>query len=265
MKQPTALSRNPLLSFLLFFCLQACSMPSCGSILLPPSNANPPQHQAFTSLLQKHVDEQGMVDYKGFLRDREQLKAYLETLESNPPNPQEWSEAEQLAYWINAYNAYTIDLILEHYPLKSIKDIGSAIQVPFVNSPWDIKFINIKGKKFDLNNLEHNIIREEFNEPRIHFALVCAARSCPKLRREAYTAEKLDAQLSQQAKQFLTDPAKNRIGEQEVQLSKLFNWYQGDFTKKGSLIDFLNKYAPLTIQPDAEISYLDYDWRLNEQ
>lgn len=250
---------------LLLFSLQACSMPSCGSIPLPPSNANPPSHQAFTSLLQKHVDEQGMVDYKGFRQDREQLKAYLKTLENNPPNPQQWTEAEQLAYWINAYNAYTIDLVLEYYPLQSIKDIGAAIQLPFVNSPWDIKFIHIKGKKFDLNNLEHNIIREEFKEARIHFALVCAARSCPKLRREAYTAEKLDEQLSQQVKSFLADPAKNKINEQKVQLSALFNWYEGDFTKKGSLIDFLNRHVSLTIQPDADISYLKYDWRLNEQ
>ncbi len=250
---------------LLLFSLQACSMPSCGSISLPASQASPPSHQAFTTLLQKYVDEQGMVDYKGLLQDREQLKAYLKTLENNPPNPQKWTEAEQLAYWINAYNAYTIHLILEYYPLESIKDIGSSIQLPFVNSPWDIKFINIKGKTFDLNNLEHNIIREEFNEPRIHFALVCAARSCPKLRQQAYTAAQLDAQLSQQAKDFLSNSSKNKISGQQVQLSPLFNWYQGDFTRQGSLIDFLNRYSPLTIQPDADISYLEYNWSLNEQ
>lgn len=250
---------------LLFFSLQACSMPSCGSMSLPPSEAQPPNHQVFTALLQKHVDEEGMVDYKGFQQDRQQLKAYLETLEKNPPNPEAWTEAEQLAYWINAYNAFTIDLVLEHYPLESIKDIGSSIQVPFVNSPWDIKLMNIKGKKFDLNNLEHNIIREEFEEPRIHFALVCAARSCPKLRREAYTAEQLDAQLSEQARSFLADTAKNKIDKQQVQLSKLFDWYQGDFTRQGSLIDFLNRYAPAVIHPEADISYMEYDWSLNEQ
>lgn len=250
---------------LLLFSLQACSMPSCGSMSLPASEAHPPSHLPWTLLLQKHVDEEGMVDYKGFQQDRQQLKAYLETLEKNPPNPEEWTEAEQLAYWINAYNAFTIDLVLEHYPLESIKDIGSSIQVPFVNSPWDIKLMNIKGKKFDLNNLEHNIIREEFEEPRIHFALVCAARSCPKLRREAYTAEQLDTQLSEQTRSFLADTAKNKIDKQQVQLSKLFDWYQGDFTRQGSLIDFLNGYAPAPIPPDADISYMEYDWSLNEQ
>lgn len=123
---------------LLFFSLQACSTPSCGSVSLPLSDATPPSHKAWTSLLQKHVNEEGLVDYKGFRSHRPQLKAYLKTLENNPPNPEEWAEAEQLAYWINAYNAYTIELVLEYYPVESIKDIGSTIQVPFINSPWDI-------------------------------------------------------------------------------------------------------------------------------
>ena len=250
---------------LLFISLQACSIPSCGSISLPHSQAKPPDHTAWTMLLQKHVNEEGMVNYKGFKKDRPQLKAYLNTLENNPPNPETWTEEEQLAYWINAYNAYTIDLVLEYYPVKSIKDIGATIQLSFVNSPWDIKFIEIKGRKFDLNNLEHNIIRQEFNEPRIHFALVCAAKSCPKLRREAYTPQRLEAQLSDQARSFLADPAKNNVKKQEVQISPLFDWYQGDFTTKSSLIEFLNQYAPLSISPDASISYRDYDWSLNEQ
>ena len=250
---------------LLLFSLQACSMPSCGSIALPASMAkDPPSHQAWTVLLQKYVDEKGMVDYKAFLKDREQLKNYLQLLEENPPSEQ-WSEAEKLAYWINAYNAYTIDLVLEHYPLKSIKDIGSIIQIPFVNSPWDIKFIEIGGKQYDLNNIEHNIIREEFEEPRIHFALVCAAVSCPKLRREAYTAKELEAQLEEQTKAFLAKPERNKIGSKGVKISKLFDWYQGDFTKEGSLIDFLNQYAPVQIKEGAEIDYMEYDWRLNEQ
>lgn len=253
------------LFYLLLIPLQACSIPSCGSVALPLSEANPPDHQAWTQLLQKHVDEQGMVNYKGLKKDRQQLKAYLTTLENNPPNPETWTEEEQLAYWINAYNAFTIDLVLEYYPVESIKDIGAAIQVPFVNSPWDIEFINLKGKKFDLNNLEHNIIREEFAEPRIHFALVCAAKSCPKLRREAYTAEKLDAQLSEQARNFLADPTKNKIRQEEVQISPLFDWYQGDFTTNSSLIAYLNQYAPLSIHPDARIRYMEYDWSLNEQ
>ncbi|WP_017730338.1 DUF547 domain-containing protein [Nafulsella turpanensis] len=256
---------NHILFSILLFSLQACSIPSCGSIGLPASLAEePPGHESWTLLLQKHVDEKGMVDYKGFMQDREQLTNYLRLLEENPPG-EKWSEAEKLAYWINAYNAYTIDLVLEHYPLKSIKDIGTVIQIPFVNSPWDIEFIEIGGKEYDLNNIEHNIIREEFEEPRIHFALVCAAVSCPKLRREAYTAEKLHAQLREQTKTFLANPERNQIGAKKVKLSKLFDWYKGDFTKEGSLIDFLNQYTPVQIEEDAKIDYLEYDWSLNEQ
>ena len=245
--------------------LQSCSIPSCGSIPLPPSDAEPPDHQAWTQLLQKYVDQEGQVDYKGFNKDRKALKAYLELLENNPPNPSNWSEAEQLAYWINAYNAYTIDLILEYYPLKSITDIGSKIQVPFVNSPWDIEFITIKGQKYDLNNLEHNIIREEFDEARIHFALVCAAVSCPKLRREAYTSEKLDQQLNEQAREFLANPSKNKINPNNIRISQLFNWYEGDFTRNGTLIGFLNRHAPVKVSPNAKVEFMEYDWSLNEQ
>lgn len=245
--------------------LQACSVPSCGSISVPASDKEPPSHQAWTHLLQKHVNKEGLVDYQGFRQDRMVLKAYLAKLENNSPNPDKWSKEEQLAYWINTYNAYTIDLVLEHYPVNSIKDIGSKIQVPFVNSPWDIKFVPIKGKEFDLNNIEHNIIREEFQEPRIHFALVCAAMSCPKLRREAYTAGKLDEQLSEQATEFLANPARNRISAKKVAISELFNWYEGDFTKNTNLIGYLNLYAPVKISPDATIEYMEYDWSLNKQ
>lgn len=250
---------------LLLLLLQACSVPSCGSTRVPVSDLPPPEHTQWTQLLQKHVNEEGMVDYEKFRQDRKLLKAYLTSLENNPPNPDRWSKEEQLAYWINLYNAFTIELVLDHYPLGSIKDIGSKIQIPFINSPWDIKLINIKGKKFDLNNIEHNIIREEFDEPRIHFALVCAAVSCPKLRQEAYTAEKLDQQLTDQAKAFLANNTKNKISPGKIIISNLFKWYKGDFTKRGSLIEYLNLYAPVKILPGASVTYMDYNWALNEQ
>lgn len=258
------LSLNQIIYTLGLLLLQACSVPSCGSIALPASEASPPDHQAWTKLLEKHVDEEGLVDYRAFLQDRPALQTYLNMLEEQPPSPN-WSKAEQLAYWINAYNAYTIDLVLEYYPVQSIKDIGSSVQLPFVNTPWDIEFIQLGGQTYDLNNIEHNIIREEFDEPRIHFALVCAAYSCPKLRREAYTAGKLDAQLSEQAGEFLSNPEKNRIKSDELKLSKLFDWYQGDFTKDQTLTEFLKQYTDVAISPDAGITYMEYDWRLNEQ
>jgi len=225
---------------------------------------NAPSHMQWDKLVKKHVNNVGMVNYKDFQKDRAELDVYLKILSDNAPQT-DWSENEQKAYWINAYNAFTVSLILQHYPVKSIKDIGAAIQIPFVNTPWDIKFINIGGKKYDLNNIEHGILRKKFNDPRIHFALVCASISCPRLRNEAYTAAKLDMQLEDAGKGFLNDRSKNNINTDKVQLSKYFSWYKGDFTKNGSLADFINKYSQTKINANTRINYLDYNWNLNEQ
>ena len=222
-------------------------------------------HDSFDKLLQKYVDDNGMVNYKGLKSDRTQLKSYLSILENNAPQ-KSWTRDQKLTYWINAYNAYTLDLILEHYPVKSIKDIGSTIKIPFVSTAWDVKFINIGGQEYDLNNIEHGIIRKEFDEPRIHFALVCAAVSCPKLQNRAYLPEKLDEQLTKAAEEFLANPSKNSFkGSNKATLSKLFNWYGGDFKKNGTLIEYLNKYSPTKLDKNAKIAWMDYNWDLNEQ
>ncbi len=221
-------------------------------------------HQQWTTLLQKHVDKNGMVNYKGFQNDSLFLQAYLNDLSINPPDENSWTNEDQIAYWINLYNAFTLQLIINHYPLKSIKDIGSAIQIPFINSPWDIKFIRINGKKLDLNNIEHAILRKKFNEPRMHFAINCASISCPKLRREAYTGKKLHAQLNEQAILFINDSTRNNISNTQANISKIFRWFKGDFTKKGSLIVFLNKYSNEKLDQDADINFMDYNWTLNE-
>lgn len=222
-------------------------------------------HELFNELLQAYVDEDGWVNYKGLGKDRTRLKSYLRMLESNEPKDS-WTEDEQLAYWINAYNAYTLELILEHYPVSSIKDIGAKIKIPFVNTPWDIKFIKIGEEELDLNNIEHGIIRKEFDEPRIHFALVCAAYSCPKLQNTAFVPQRLDAQLTKAAKDFLSTPEKNEIkSSSKASLSKLFSWYRGDFTKKTSLVEYINQYADIKLDKRADIDFKDYDWALNEQ
>lgn len=222
-------------------------------------------HQSYDELLQQYVDKNGLVNYQGLLSKKEKLKTYLQLLENNPPQ-ENWTRDQKLAYWINAYNAFTIDLILKHYPVKSIKDIGSKVKIPFVNTPWDIKFIEIGGEEYDLNNLEHGIIRKEFDEPRIHFALVCAAISCPKLQNRAYLPEKLDEQLTKGAQEFLSDPSKNEFkGSSKAKLSKLFSWYGGDFNNDGSMIDYINKYAPVQLDKRAVIDWKNYDWALNEQ
>ncbi len=235
----------------------ACSSPH-------PSNpqSEPISHELFDQLLKKHVSDDGWVNYEGFKKDREILNKYLDLIRKNAPNDS-WSKNDQLAYWINAYNAFTIDLVLQYYPVKSIRDIGSSIQIPFVNSPWDIKFIEIGDEKLDLNNIEHGIIREKFNEPRIHFAVNCASFSCPVLRKEAYKGHLLDQQLEEQTVLFINDPLRNKITAKKAELSKLFSWYKGDFTNGQRLEDFINQYSKTEITQSTKIVYLPYDWSLN--
>ena len=223
-----------------------------------------PDHQLWTKLLQQHVAANGNVDYKGFQKDRKELQLYLDQLSAGIPDPKTWSREEQLAYWINAYNAYTVKLIVDNYPIKSIKDLNGKISVPLVNTIWDDKFFTLGGEKYSLNDIEHRILRKEFEEPRIHFAINCASRSCPKLRREAYTATKLEQQLEEQTRSFINDPSHNRITPDKPKVSAIFDWFGGDFKQKGTLADFINRYAKVKIKPGATISYLDYDWRLNE-
>lgn len=235
---------------------------SCFAVEPPTSNSEPISHEIWNNLLKKYVNDKGFVNYAGFKKDQKELKKYLDILSNNAPN-EKWTQNEQLAYWINAYNAFTVQLILDNADkgLTSIKDIGDKIKIPFINTAWDIKFIKINGKVLDLNNIEHGIIRKKFNEPRIHFALVCAAKSCPPLRNEAFVAEKLDAQLDSQAIAFINDSFKNQVSKNSLKISKIFSWYGSDF--KGNLIDWINKYAKTKANSDAQIKYLDYDWALN--
>jgi len=236
--------------------LQSCKVKDYAS------DSKPIGHGMWDKLTKKHVTPEGYVDYKGFLEDSVQVKAYLALLSNHHPNDEFWSRDERLAYWINAYNAFTVKLIMDHYPVQSIKDIKNGI--PFVNTVWDIQFIDIEERTYDLNNIEHGIIRPKFEEPRIHFAVNCASVSCPRLRNEAYTAERLDEQLTDQTKSFLADESKNEISENRLELSKLFTWYGGDFTKDGqTVIGFVQKYSDQKISDDAEVEYIDYDWDLN--
>ena len=259
MKKNTAMKRLPapfLLFVLLVLSLGACNVKKYSS------DSRPVSHAQWDSLLRRHVTPDGWVDYRGFLRDSARLQTYLELLSAHHPNDEFWSREERLAYWINAYNAFTVRLVVDHYPVESIKNIKNGI--PFVNTVWDIKFIDIEERAYALNNIEHGIIRERFDEPRIHFAVNCAAKSCPKLRNEAYTAEQLDRQLDEQARDFLNDPAKNRVEPDHLQLSRIFRWYGGDFKAKGSIIEFINPFTPVDIHPGAEIDFMEYDWSLND-
>jgi hypothetical protein len=210
-------------------------------------------HGIWADLLQSHVSENGNVDYIAFKADNAKLQEYINVLAENVPN-NSWANEEKLAYWINAYNALTVDLILRNYPVESIKDI---------NNPWKQRLWEFGKNNYNLDEIEHEILRN-MNEPRIHFAIVCASYSCPKLQNEAFTAEKLDQQLTKATKEFLTDKNRNEISENSITISKIFDWFSKDFTKNGSLIDFLNLYTKVNISPNAKKRYKDYNWALND-
>lgn len=224
--------------------------------------ANPVQHGEWDALVKKHVSKNGMVDYQGFLKDKKQLQVYLDKLSANRPTLK-WSKNEKMAFWINAYNAFTVKLILDHYPIKSIKDIKRGI--PFVNSVWDIAFIPMGKEKIDLNYIEHTILRKEFKDPRIHAAINCASFSCPLLRNEAYYASRLDEQLNDAMRKFVNDPQRNQLDKSNIKISKIFSWFAGDFKLNGlSVVDYLNKYAKKRVQENARIDFLEYQWELND-
>lgn len=235
-----------------------------GSFLTAHSQQNSLSHEGLDQLLRKHVNSHGVVNYQGFIKDSVNLNTYLQLLSDHPPQ-KTWGRHEQMAFWINAYNAFTIKLITKYYPLKSIKDIGSKIQIPFVNTPWDIKFISIGKDRYDLNNIEHGILRKKFDDPRIHMVLVCASKSCPVLLNEAYDPARLDEQLTNQSKIFLDDSTRNQVSATHPKLSRIFSWYGMDFNKNGKTVkDFVNRYASVKIQEKATIDYMEYDWTLNE-
>lgn len=210
-------------------------------------------HSIWNELLKKYVSEKGNVNYKGFKKDKSILISYLTALSEKTPEDT-WTKEDKLAYWINAYNAFTVKLIVDRYPLKSIKDI---------ESPWDFRFIKLGEKWYTLNDIEHKILRK-MNDPRIHFGIVCASFSCPKLQNEAYVAATINVQLNKVTKNFLSDTSRNNLSENSIQLSKIFKWFSKDFKKDGSLIDFLNKYSEITISQKAKKSFKDYNWNLNE-
>ena len=219
-------------------------------------------HDIWDSLLQKHVNDIGLVDYKGFLEDKGKLDLYLNQLSLNPPEGPQWTKEDKLAYWINVYNAFTVKLITDHYPVSSIKEIKKGIA--FVNSVWDIEFFSIGDQKMDLTTVEHGILRKVFDEPRIHFAINCASMSCPKLHDRAFIGAKIDEQLDYVTRQFINDENRNIIKEDRIMISKIFSWFKRDFTQKNSLIEFINQYSQTSINSNADIDHMDYDWSLNE-
>lgn len=209
-------------------------------------------HSGFHALLQKNVSPQGKVNYQAFKRDRTVLRMYLFALGKYTPNKM-WSKQEKLAYWINAYNAMTIDLIIRNQPIGSIKDI---------DNPWKQSLWKLGGAMYNLDTIEHQILRK-MGDPRIHFAINCASFSCPILLNEAFTANSVDTQLDALTKRFVNDTQRNTITPKAITISKIFKWFSKDFKKNQTLIEFLNTYAAITIDQNATINYMDYNWELN--
>ena len=244
-------------------------------------------HAAFTALLKKHVvvidgGKTTQVRYAPLLTERALLKIYLDGLSKvDEKEFSAWSKPQRLAFLINAYNGYTLELILQNYPVKSIKDIGGVF-----DNRWKRKFFKLLGQEFSLDKLEHDTLRKPgaYNEPRVHYAANCASIGCPPLREEAFVAERLDKQLDEQALRFLSDRSRNRFANGKLEVSMIFNWFKEDwasgytgFDGKTPAIksreDYFARYAKVLAdkaddqkaiaEGKAAIAHLDYDWNLN--
>jgi hypothetical protein len=244
----------------------------------------------YAAVLRKFVNQEGLVNYQGLKADPRKLQDFLQALaQVRPEDYQTWQVPQQIAFWINAYNSLTLKAIIDHYPIRasfwrSLRFPRNSIrQIPGV---WtDLRF-SVQGQRMTLDHIEHDILRRRFNEPRIHMALVCAARGCPPLRAEPYVGRKLDDQLNDQARRFLANPKKFKIDRKEkrVYLSPIFKWFGEDFIRtygtnngfsrfspaEGAVLNFIQSYLPkeerdYLVRGDYDISYLKYDWSLNEQ
>lgn len=210
-------------------------------------------HAAWDALAKKHISSTGKVNYKGFKADITAFNAYLKSLADNPVQSS-WSRNEKMAYWINAYNAFTIKLIVDNYPVKSIMDLDGG-------KPWDKKWIKLGDKTYSLNNIEHDILRPKYKDARIHFAVNCAAKSCPPVWNRAWTAANLNGQLEKATKTFINNTKYNSVGGSNASISKIFEWYAVDF---GNITDYLNKYANTKVGAGTTVKYQEYNWALNE-
>jgi len=218
-------------------------------------------HTLYGDLLLKYV-KNGVVDYAGFKREEARLNQYLKVLERTESGSLD--RKEQFAFYVNAYNAWTIKLILSAYPgIDSIKDLSGLFK-----SAWEKEIAHIDGKVVTLDHIEHDILRPKFKDPRVHFAINCASKSCPPLISEPYTGAVLEQQLDAVVKAFLNDPKRNRLEGNTLYASKIFKWFKDDFNK--DIIGFFLKYTEgslrknLTANRDKiKIKYLDYDWSLN--
>ena len=228
--------------------------------------AYPFDHSSFDLILKEYVDDRGLVDYNGIARDR-RFSEYMKSLESAKVD--ELSPDGRLAFWINAYNAVTIDKVIKKKPKKSVRET-------LIPSLWtSTKFFStrdhiVAGERVSQDDIEHEILRKKFKDPRIHFAIVCASRGCPPLPRSAYTEENVQARLEEETRRYLNSERGIRIdrAENTVYVSKIFDWFREDFVEEsGSVIDFIHPYPEEEIaaflDQKPKVEFLDYDWALN--
>ena len=240
-------------------------------------------HRRWDALLKKHVVLVGggnasLVRYADFAKDRGPLQVYLDALSAvTEPEFGGWTAKQQMAFLINAYNAFTVELILAHYPVKSIKDIGNDL----FSNRWKRKFFKLLGHDAHLDQIEHEMLRKpgRYDDPRVHYAVNCASIGCPMLREEAYVPERLEAQLEQQAVRFLSDRSRNRVNAQgRLEVSKIFDWFKEDWTsgyqgirsreqyfaRYATLLSDNAEHQKLVAEGKAPLAFLDYDWTLND-
>ncbi len=218
-------------------------------------------NSVYAELLKKYVKE-GVVDYQGFKNEETKLEQYLKVLEKTDSS--KLSRNEQFAFYINAYNAWTIKLILSGYPgVKSIKELGSIFK-----SPWKKELARIDGDMVTLDHIEHGILRPRYKDPRVHFAINCASKGCPPLRSEPYRGDLLDRQLEEMTRAFINDPKRNRLEVKTLYVSRIFKWFKEDFGN--DIVIFFLQYAQGDLKKalesrreEIEVQYLSYDWSLN--
>lgn len=251
MRKPHPIPRMARIQSFLLLVLLACAP---LTDLQGQTGETGPDHALWDGLLRNYVRADGLVDYRGLTAQRGQLEAYLAGLGSQVPDST-WGSSRRLAYFINLYNALTVRLILDHYPLGSIRDLPD---------PWGQVLITLGGQAYSLDAIEHQVLRK-MGEPRIHFALNCASLSCPALQPRAFTEKELNAQLDAAARAFINDTARNQITPRTARLSRIFQWYRSDFgNSRDKLTAFLDTYLDTPLEPGCRIGFLPYDWNLNE-
>lgn len=255
-------------------------------VLSASSPARAFSNEPYARVLDRFVDASGRVDYAALAGDRADLDTFTHAIaDMDSATWAGYTDSDRLAWWINAYNALTLRLIVNHYPITPVTDEYPASSIRQIYGAWTKFEWTVMGRAMTLDTMEHEVMRVEFDEPRIHMALVCAAVSCPPLRREPYTGAELEEQLEDQSRTFVTDPRNLRIERKEhvLRLSAIFEWFGGDFPSRydtgtpefedardRAVVSFVSRYLPEADREwlsagDYLIRYFAYDWSLNDR